>query len=47
MFNALNDVKIDEKGNKEENNKEKELIIKGFEDFVKALNGKSVGELLK
>ena len=43
IFNALNDVKIDEKGNNEEDN----LIIKGFEDFVKALNGKSVGELLK
>ncbi len=46
IFNALDNMKIDEKGNKEENNKEKELIVKAFKYFVEVLNGKTVDDLL-
>ena len=46
IFNALDNMKIDEKGNKEENNKEKELIVKAFKYFVEVLNGKTADDLL-
>lgn len=46
MFNALDNMKIDEKGNKEENNKEKELMVGAFKYFVEVLNGKTAEDLL-
>ena len=46
MFNALDNMKIDEKGNKEENNKEKELMVGAFKYFVGELKEKTVEGLL-